>query len=56
MARTPVIDELIAGAPPLPYGQQRALSAKLGPLYMGGTAARGAREMPAAELVRELLV
>jgi nitronate monooxygenase len=56
MARTPVIDELIAGPPPLPYGEQRAVSAKLGPLYMGGTAASRAREMPAAELVRELLV
>jgi len=55
MARTPVIDELMAGLPPLPYGQQRAASAQLGPLYMGGTAARRAREMPAAELVRELL-
>lgn len=55
MARTPVIDELIAGPPPLPYGEQRAESAKLGPLYMGGTAAAQAREMPAAELVSELL-
>jgi len=55
MARTPVIDELMAGPPPLPYGQQRAASAQLGPLYMGGTAASRAREMPAAELVRELL-
>jgi nitronate monooxygenase len=55
MARTPVIDELMAGPPPLPFGEQRAASAKLGPLYMGGTAASRAREMPAAELVRELL-
>jgi hypothetical protein len=55
MARTPVIDELMAGPPPLPYGQQRAVSAKLGPLYMGGTAATRAREMPATDLVCELL-
>lgn len=55
MARTPVIDELLAGAPPLPFGEQRAVSAKVGPLYMGGQSARRAREMPAAELVRELL-
>jgi nitronate monooxygenase len=55
MARTPVIDELMAGPPPLPFGQQRAVSAQLGPLYMGGTAAARAREMPAADLVRELL-
>jgi nitronate monooxygenase len=55
MARTPVIDELLAGPPPLPFPQQRAVSAKLGPLYLGGTEARRAREMPAAELVRELL-
>jgi nitronate monooxygenase len=56
MARTPVIDELLAGPPPLPFGQQRAVSAQVGPLYLGGTGARRAREMPAAELVRELLV
>lgn len=55
MARTPVIDELMAGPPPLPFGQQRSLSAKLGPLYMGGTAARRAREMPAVDLVHDLL-
>jgi len=55
MARTPVVDELMVGPPPLPFGQQRAVSAKLGPLFMGGTAARRAREMPAADLVRLLL-
>jgi nitronate monooxygenase len=55
MARTPVIDELLAGPSPLAFPEQRAVSAKLGPLYLGGTAARRAREMPAAELVRELL-
>jgi nitronate monooxygenase len=55
MVRTPLIDELMAGPPPLPFGQQRAVSAKRGPLYMGGTAASRARELRAAELVRELL-
>lgn len=55
MARTPVIDELLAGPPPLPFGRQRAVSAKVGPLYLGGLGAPRAREMPAAELVRELL-
>ncbi len=55
MARTPVIDELLAGPPPLPFPGQRAVSAKLGPLYLGGLGAVRAREMPAAELVRELL-
>jgi nitronate monooxygenase len=55
MARTPAIDELMAGPPPLPFGEQRAVSAKVGPLYLGGLGAPRAREMPAAELVRELL-
>ena len=55
MARTPVIDELLAGPPPLPFGEQRAVSAKVGPLYLGGLGAPRAREMPAAELVRDLL-
>jgi nitronate monooxygenase len=55
MARTPVIDELLAGPPPLPFGQQRRVSAKVGPLYLGGLGAPRARELPAAELVRELL-
>ena len=54
-ARTPVIEELMAGPPPLPFPEQRAVSAKLGPLYLGSTEARRARELPAAELVRELL-
>jgi nitronate monooxygenase len=55
MARTPVIDELLAGPPPLAFPGQRAVSAKVGPLYLGGLGAVRAREMPAAELVRELL-
>lgn len=53
-ARTPLLEELMAGPPPLPYPQQRRESAKRGPVYMGGTAARRAREQPAAALVREL--
>jgi nitronate monooxygenase len=53
-ARTPVLDELITGPPPLPFPQQRAVAAELGPLYMAGTGAKRAREMPVAELV-ELL-
>ncbi len=55
MARTPVIEELMAGPPPLPFPEQRAVSARRGPLYLGGTGAPRAREMPAAELVRDLL-
>jgi nitronate monooxygenase len=53
-ARTPLLDELIAGPPPLPFPQQRAAAAERGPVYMGGTSAKRARELPVAELV-ELL-
>ena len=53
-ARTPVLDELMREEP-LPFPQQRAESAKRGPLYMGGTGARQARELPVAELVRVLV-
>ena len=53
-ARTPVLEELMAGPPPLPFPQQRAVAAKIGPAFMGGTAAKRAREMPAAALVAEL--
>ncbi len=55
MARTPVIDDLLAGPPPLPYAEQRAVSAKLGPLYLGGLGAPRARQIPAGDLVRDLL-
>ena len=55
LARTPVIDELLAGPPTLPFGEQRTVSAQVGPLYLGGLGAPRAREMPAAELVRDLL-
>ena len=53
-ARTPLLEELMSETP-LPYPQQRAESAKRGPLYMGGTGARRARELPVAELVRTLV-
>jgi nitronate monooxygenase len=55
-ARTPVLEQLMNAGPPLPYPQQRAVSAQLGPLYMGGTGARRARERTVAELVAELTV
>lgn len=48
-ARTPVLEELMAG--PLPFPEQRKVSAEKGPLFMGGTAAARARELGAAELV-----
>jgi nitronate monooxygenase len=54
-ARTAVLEELMAGPPPLPYPEQRALSARVGPVYMGGTGAARARELPVAELVRTLV-
>jgi nitronate monooxygenase len=53
-ARTPLLEELMSEEPP-PFPQQRAESAKRGPLYMGGTGARHARELPVAELVRTLV-
>jgi hypothetical protein len=42
------------GQPTLPFPEQRKLSAARGPLYMGGTGARRAREQSVAELVAEL--
>ena len=54
-ARTPVLEELMAGPPPLPFPEQRKVSAQKGPLFMGGTGATRARELGAAELV-DLLV
>jgi nitronate monooxygenase len=42
------------GQPTLPFPEQRKLSAERGPLYMGGTGARRAREQSVAELVAEL--
>jgi nitronate monooxygenase len=54
-AHTPVLEELMAGPPPLPYPEQRAVAAERGPLFMGGTGAARGRELEAAKLV-ELLV
>jgi len=54
-ARTPLLEELMSGPPPLPYPQQRVEAAKRGPLYMGGTNARGSREMSATDLVETLM-
>jgi nitronate monooxygenase len=53
-ARTPVLERLMAGPPPLPFPEQRAVAAKQGPLFMGGTGAARGRELPAADLVRLL--
>ena len=49
-----VLQSLIGGPPPLPFPQQRRVSAERGPVFMGGTAARRCREQSAAELVAEL--
>lgn len=53
-ARTPLLEDLMAGPPPLPFPQQRAVSAQRGPVFMGGTGARRAREQSVAELVASL--
>ena len=52
-ARDEVLQALMDETP-LPYPQQRRVSAERGPLYMGGTAARRCREQSVAELVAEL--
>jgi nitronate monooxygenase len=49
-----VLQSLMAGPPPLPFPQQRKVSAERGPLFMGGTGARRCREQPVADLVAEL--
>jgi nitronate monooxygenase len=53
-ARTPLLEELMAEPGHLPFPEQRAESARRGPLYMGGTGAQRARELSAAELVETL--
>jgi nitronate monooxygenase len=53
-ARDNVLQSLIEGPPPLPFPQQRRVSAERGPLFMGGTGARHCREESVAELVAEL--
>jgi nitronate monooxygenase len=55
-ARTPVLEELMAGPPPLAFPEQRKVSAEKGPLFMGGTGAARARELGAGELIRLLVV
>lgn len=57
-ARTPFLEELMAGPPPLPFPEQRAAVAARPDaerFYLGGTGAARARELPAAELVRSLV-
>ena len=54
-ARTRVLEELMAGPAPLPFPEQRKVSAKKGPLFMGGAGAARGRDLPAAELVRVLV-
>jgi len=53
-ARTPLIEELMDETP-LPFPEQRAVSAQRGPLFLGGTGARRAHEQSVAELVAELV-
>jgi nitronate monooxygenase len=53
-AHTPLLAELMAGSPPLPFPEQRAVAAEKGPLFMGGTSAVRGREVGAAELVQVL--
>jgi nitronate monooxygenase len=54
-ARTPVLEELMAGPPPLPFPEQREVAAEKGPLFMGGTGGGLGRELGAAELVHLLV-
>jgi nitronate monooxygenase len=53
-ARTPLLDELMAKGPTLPFPEQSRASRKLGPVYMGGTGAQRARELTVDELVADL--
>jgi NAD(P)H-dependent flavin oxidoreductase YrpB (nitropropane dioxygenase family) len=50
----PVLQELMDGPEPLPFPQQRKISAGHGPVFMGGTGAKRCRECSVAELVAEL--
>ena len=54
-ARTPALEDLMAGPPPLPFPEQRRVAAEKGPLFMGGTGAARGRELAAGELVRLLV-
>jgi nitronate monooxygenase len=55
-ARTPVIDTAMASGHTLPFPEQARVSRELGPVYMGGTGGRRAREQSVAELVASLSV
>jgi nitronate monooxygenase len=58
-ARTPFLEELMAGPPPLPFPEQRHAVASRPDaerFYLGGTGAPRARELGAADLVRTLVV
>jgi len=57
-ARTPFLEQLMSGPPPLPYPEQRAAveaRADAERFFLGGTAAPRARELPVAELVQTLV-
>jgi len=57
-ARTPFLEQLMDGPPPLPYPKQRAdveARADAERFFLGGTGATRARELPAADLVRTLI-
>ena len=59
-ARTPFLEELMAGPEPLPYPEQARRQAPLRErdgygFYLGGTGASRGRELPAGELVRTLV-
>jgi nitronate monooxygenase len=53
--RTSVLEELMAGPPPLPFPEQRQVSAEKGPLFMGGIGGAQGREVGAADLVHLLV-
>jgi nitronate monooxygenase len=53
-ARTPLLEELMSGPPPLPFPQQRAAVAHRGPVFMGGTGAKRGRELSVPELIETL--
>jgi nitronate monooxygenase len=51
-----LLQSLMEGPPPLPFGEQRTVASAQGPLFMGGTGARRCREQSIAELVAELTI
>jgi nitronate monooxygenase len=57
-ARTPFLERLMNGPPPLAYPEQRAAVAARADaerFYLGGTGAARARELPAGDLVRAIV-